>query len=123
VKAVLCLITRDEFHRYGVDDLLERYAGAGLDVMHLPIVDGSVPTSLELANAVRWIDAHRTGGRTVLVHCVGGLGRAGTVAASWLKSRGLDADAAIAAVRGARSSRAIETRIQEEAVERFSLLP
>jgi protein-tyrosine phosphatase/nicotinamidase-related amidase len=123
VKAVLCLLTRDEFHRYGVDDLLERYAAAGLDVLHLPVVDGAVPSSAELTEAVRWIDAHRTDGRHVLLHCVGGLGRAGTVAAAWLKARGLDADAAIAIVRAARSARAIETRVQEEAVERFSLPP
>ena len=85
------------------------------------LVPGAAPGTAELADAVRWIDAHCIDGGNVLVHCVGGLGRAGTVSASWLKARGLDAAAAIATVRSARSARAIETKIQEEMIERFTL--
>jgi ADP-ribosylglycohydrolase len=70
----------------------------------LPMVRKSVPmrdmsadeTSLELALAE--IDAFLAAGRTVYVHCLGGMGRTGMVAASFLATRGLAASSAAAAV-------------------------
>ena len=54
------------------------------------------------------------------MHCVGGLGRSGMVAACYLKrAAGLDGRAAIEAVRDARSNRAIETVEQEGFVEGY----
>ncbi|HVA32773.1 MAG TPA: protein-tyrosine phosphatase family protein, partial [Candidatus Baltobacteraceae bacterium] len=50
-------------------------------------------------------------GERVLVHCRGGLGRAGTVAARLLVELGMDPAEAIAAVRRARPN-AIETAAQ-----------
>jgi protein-tyrosine phosphatase len=75
---------------------------------------------VELKTTLRWIDARVRGGGSVLVHCVGGLGRAGTVAACWLRSRGHGADDAIATVRRARSPRAIETAVQERMIRDFA---
>lgn len=120
ISGVVCLLARDEFARYGVDDLLARYEQAGLEVKHVPTVDGWVPADGELVDAVRWIEARRSAGKRVLVHCVGGLGRAGTVAALWLASRGFEGQAAIDLVREVRSSRAIETRIQEQTIRRLA---
>ena len=54
------------------------------------------------------------GGRIVL-HCRGGLGRTGTIAARLLVEFGIDTRAAIAAVRRVRPG-AIQTREQEEYV-------
>jgi protein-tyrosine phosphatase/nicotinamidase-related amidase len=119
ITSVVCLLAKDEFARYGVDDLLEHYHRAGLEVHHVPTVDGWVPSDDELRTAVSWVESHRKSGKRVLIHCVGGLGRAGTVAACWLRSHGFEAAAAIAAVRQARSPRAIETLIQERAIGRF----
>ena len=56
----------------------------------------------------------------MLVHCVGGLGRSGMVAASWLRSRGASADEALASVREARGPRAVETAIQEDFVRAYA---
>ena len=55
----------------------------------------------------------------VLLHCVGGLGRSGLVAASYLKYKGLKSDEAIAAVRKTRGPRAVESKIQEEFVSKI----
>ena len=120
VAAVLCLLARDEFERYGVDGLLDAYRARGFDVLHLPTLDRTPPSEADLATALAWIDTHTRAGRRVLVHCVGGLGRAGTIAACWLRRQGLDTAAAIAEVRRVRSPRAIETREQEEAIAAFA---
>lgn len=60
------------------------------------------------------VDALMQGGK-VLVHCRGGLGRAGTVAACLLVESGVAPSEAIRKVRTARSG-AIETREQQRYV-------
>merc|ERR1719230_1379068 len=57
----------------------------------------------------------------ILLHCRGGMGRAGTLAAGMLLHAGAVAtpDAAIAHVRRQRSAKAIESRKQEDCVKYF----
>ena len=56
----------------------------------------------------------------VLVHCVGGLGRTGTIVAAYLKKyHKLSSQGAIEMVRKSRSPRAIETKVQEDMVRNF----
>lgn len=119
VGAVVCLLAQDEFQRYGVDGLLDEYRRAGIDVLHCPTLDGWVPNADELRRTVEWMEARRAAGARVLVHCVGGLGRAGTIAACWLRQTGLEAQAAIDLVRRVRSKRAIETAEQESTIHRY----
>jgi ADP-ribosyl-[dinitrogen reductase] hydrolase len=57
-----------------------------------------------------------------ITHCRGGLGRAGLVAALLLIETGLEAEAAIRAVRAARPG-AIETAAQERYVRAYSPSP
>jgi ADP-ribosyl-[dinitrogen reductase] hydrolase len=54
----------------------------------------------------------------VVIHCRGGLGRAGTLAACVLRSEGVPARAAIARVRSARPG-SIENAAQEAFVAAF----
>lgn len=119
VDAVVCLLAVDEFQKYGLDDLFDRYHAVQLDVYQLPILDGRVPSRDELNALVAWLEQTLASGKRVLMHCAGGLGRAGTVAACFLRQRGLSAEQAIATVRQARSLRAIETAVQEEAIRAF----
>lgn len=115
VKAVLCLITENEFSQYGVPDLKTAYASAGFDAQYLPIADQTTPALEPMQNTLQWLDEHLQQGQKVLVHCAGGLGRSGLMAAAYLiVKRGLNANAAIDMVREVRGVRAIETRRQEE---------
>ena len=66
-----------------------------------------------------WMEGQLRESKRVLIHCVGGLGRAGTVAACLVKSRGIDGQQAIDLVREVRSRRAIETAEQERFVRNY----
>jgi ADP-ribosyl-[dinitrogen reductase] hydrolase len=85
-----------------------------MDWFHLPIPDVSVPdAAFEQQWAVISPDLmHRLrAGFDVLVHCKGGLGRAGTIAARLMIGMGVPAEQAVKAVRAVRPG-AIETGAQ-----------
>ena len=69
--------------------------------------------------AVEWMMTALGNDGRVVIHCVGGLGRSGMIAACLLKRMGLTTEEAIARVRSHRSPRAIETAVQEEFIAAF----
>jgi ADP-ribosyl-[dinitrogen reductase] hydrolase len=82
---------------------------------HLPIVDVSLPEKdfeRSWESAGEELRALLKRGADVVVHCRGGLGRAGTIAARLLVELGMDPKKAIATVRSARPG-AVETSDQE----------
>lgn len=92
----------------------------GIEWYHLPIRDFGVPgddfeTSWTYAG-VRLRD-HVRKGRNVFVHCKGGLGRSGMIAARLLVELGLDPDEVIRSIRAERPG-AIETTEQAGHVRR-----
>ncbi len=119
VTDVLCLVPEPELAHYGVPDLLARYAAQGLRVRHLPMLDQKAASAEGVGDTVRWLRERLAQGAHVVVHCAGGLGRSGLVAACLLRSTGLSAAEAIAEVRRARSPRAIENAVQEAFIESF----
>jgi ADP-ribosyl-[dinitrogen reductase] hydrolase len=109
------LIEENEMVMLKVTALPEMAARHGVRWLHLPIRDICPPDHrFEAEWAVAGPELRRIlrRGGSVLVHCRGGLGRAGTVAARLLVEMGLEPAAAIAAVRQARPG-AIETPEQE----------
>ncbi|MBI2992714.1 MAG: cyclin-dependent kinase inhibitor 3 family protein [Gammaproteobacteria bacterium] len=118
--ALVTLMEFDELGSYGIGNLPELAVRAGLRHMHLPIPDMDVPDAgFEQA----WIDAGaelrdvlRSGGRIVL-HCLAGLGRTGTIASRLLVELGMEPESAICAVRAARPG-TIQTIAQERYVRR-----
>lgn len=117
ITRIVCLITPAEFSEYGVTGLKEGYQRHGFQVRYFPILDQRAPIARETLELLAWVDRAFQAGESVLIHCVGGLGRSGLVAAAYLKiHHGFPADDAIARVREDRSARAIETREQESFV-------
>lgn len=114
---LISLIEPWEFEELQITALPERAASYGLRWYGLPIVDGAAPGSKFLC---RWkeLEAHLCNelldGRSVVVHCKGGLGRAGTVACMLLlcTKTSLSSEEAIKSVRKVRPG-AIETSEQE----------
>ena len=116
--AVVTLVEPGELRLLRVDQLGEEVIRRKMTWFHLPIADVSIP---DAAFERRWETTGETlrtllrGGRKVLVHCRGGLGRAGTIAARLLTELGTDPTAAIRQVRAVRPG-AIETDAQERYV-------
>ncbi|MGH1348469.1 MAG: protein-tyrosine phosphatase family protein [Nannocystales bacterium] len=54
-----------------------------------PVLDGGIPSRAGMQLVLDTIDASCGRGRPVYVHCMGGLGRAGTVVACWWIRHGL----------------------------------
>jgi ADP-ribosyl-[dinitrogen reductase] hydrolase len=116
--AVVNLIEDHEMAALSVEDTA-RYLPAGVIYLRLPIPDFGIPNAAWEVNwkAVRPVLLNLLhGSQNVLVHCKGGLGRAGTIGARLLVEMGMSPDAAILAVREARSG-AIETAEQESYVK------
>jgi Predicted protein-tyrosine phosphatase len=117
-KHLLTLIEPWEFEELKIEALPKRALAHGLLWHGLPIVDGHAPDQRLLTpwktlgpSLVQRLHA----GERVVVHCKGGLGRAGTVAAMLLLDSGAAASPAeaIARVRHVRPG-AVETREQEQ---------
>ena len=112
--AVVTLIEDHEFQMLGVEGLGKAVTALGMQWHHLPIKDVHAPDSrFDIAwKAVgpALVEILQSGGR-VLVHCRGGLGRAGTVGARLLIDMGEQPQAAINRIRAARVG-AIETQDQ-----------
>jgi ADP-ribosyl-[dinitrogen reductase] hydrolase len=111
-----------EYPMLGVPDLLHRAQSHGLEVRHFPIQDLSVPAPDRAAAfdaLVTELRADLNAGRRVVVHCRGGIGRSGLVAASIVTTFGDAAREAIARVRRAQP-KAVETAEQARYVETFA---
>lgn len=120
ISAVVSLVTEDELEEYGVKDLRNQYKSSSLDTNFLPILDQGVPDKENMNALLEWIHNKVEKGEKVLIHCVGGLGRSGTVAACYLiRYHSKDPVEAIHFVRERRSRRAVESRIQEEFILNF----
>jgi atypical dual specificity phosphatase len=72
---------------------------AGMTYAHIPIVDMTAPSPLQILQALDAIDQAHADGRAVLVHCAAGQGRTGTVLAAWRIRQGVTTDEAIAEIR------------------------
>ena len=119
-KLVLTLVELSELKELKVPQLGHEIHRRGIGWRHLPIADYSIPTK---AFEQQWITEGREiremlrSGGDVLVHCKGGLGRAGMIAARLLVELGMDPEEAIHTVRHARKG-AIETPSQLALVRR-----
>ena len=118
---MISLNTENEFSDYGVPALISSYRDAGLSGINFPILDQHVPSMHALNDILDSMDQTIHRGGKVLLHCVGGLGRSGVVAACYLvKFCRMDAQSAIAQIRQYRSERAIENSMQEKFISDFA---
>lgn len=120
VDTLICLLEDSELTLLRIPDLPERAQAEALNFIRFPIRDATAPDySAELQRLVKLALSEVAEGRRVVVHCRGGLGRAGTFAAYCLVSLGVPATQAIELVRKARHG-AVETPEQVRSILEFA---
>jgi protein-tyrosine phosphatase len=124
-KAVVTLLEKHEMADLKVSDLGDEVLRRKMEWLHLPVRDFGVPSAsfeAEWPAQSERLRAMLKSDENIVVHCKGGLGRAGMIAARLLVDLGVGPGEAMARVRLARPG-AIETRKQEEWVRKGSMSP
>ena len=128
---VVCLLNTYELRAIGVRcDYGSAVCEAGMEFISFPIIEGAASSAggaaMDVAQAARElvdpVVARLGCGQTVVMHCRGGVGRAGMLAACVLLrvSATPRAADAVALVRQRRCRRAVETSRQRDFVSAFS---
>jgi protein-tyrosine phosphatase len=114
---LVSLVEEKELLELQIPNLREAAPLHGIEVLWFPIRDQSVPSSFpEFLEAIQYIVSSVRRGKNVVIHCKGGLGRTGLVAATVLVAlTHLKPEQAITTVRKSRPG-AVETAEQEEYV-------
>jgi len=118
---LVCLLEDHEFDALGIPDYFDQARRRGVWVYRQPIVDGGTPES---PHSVRSLvdrivsDAGRR--ERVVIHCKGGLGRAGTIAGCVLVALGLTAADAVQALRSTRGPQCPENEGQVRFIHRYA---
>ena len=100
----------DELQGYGIGAIvsltetpLDEFAIQELGIVytHIPIIDMTAPNPTQMFDALDAIDLAHGEDRAVVVHCLAGQGRTGTILAAWLIRQGSTTDEAMAEIRAA----------------------
>ena len=121
IHLVISLTPQDEREKLGAADMPARIQSAGIDWMEVPVVNYGTPDQDQMHAFMTMIDqasARLAHGQKVLVHCRGGTGRAGKVAAIILMGGGMSADLAISTLRDHRAG-CVQTQEQEDFVRAY----
>jgi protein-tyrosine phosphatase len=117
VQTLVTLLETEEMARLGVPNLLTEAKKCGLDVIHFPIVDVSVPPIDEAQKVIAELLTRKDQG--IVVHCNGGLGRSGVVVGCLLRALGVSASDARKRLVAARGPQCPETEVQRAFIDAF----
>ncbi|MBK9342280.1 MAG: ADP-ribosylglycohydrolase family protein [Dehalococcoidia bacterium] len=117
---LVCLVEDSELKELQIEGLGSAAHAAGMAFHRLPIPDGFTPrdvgaTSVLVAQIAGWAGS----GEDVVIHCKGGLGRAGTIGGCVLRQSGMDVPATFAALAAARGPNCPETKGQRDFIQAF----
>lgn len=120
MNAVVSLLESAEYELLGITDYAAEAEAQNIEVVTCPVPDRCAPDDTGAFNeTVQLVLSKLLDSQNVVLHCRGGLGRAGTLAACLLVQMGLEADTAIQKVREARPG-AIETGAQVEFIHCYA---
>ena len=120
VDILVCALTAEDFEDAGLTDEPTAAVAAGLEFVHLPIPDWTVPDRDEILPTLRELAARLEAGASIVTHCWAGIGRSSLLAASILVLTGIDADDAWARITEARGHSVPDTEQQREWVRTLS---
>ncbi|KAK1791324.1 hypothetical protein P4O66_013338 [Electrophorus voltai] len=121
VEDVFVFCTRAELVKYRVPCLLECYTQRGLRVHHLPFPDGGTPELPQCCRILEELQQSLQNHHRTVIHCYGGLGRSGLIAACLLLhlSISMTPSKAIDIIRDVRGGGAIQTVKQYNFLHEF----
>ena len=121
VDVVVSLLTHEETRELGLSDEGELCRRHSITFISFSIEDLSVPTSRSDAlKLIRRLNLLLAEGHSLLIHCRGGIGRSGLIAASLLVSSGIKPEAALRQASDARGFSVPETAQQIKWVKDFA---
>ncbi|MEO8538746.1 MAG: ADP-ribosylglycohydrolase family protein [bacterium] len=121
---LVSLLEPDEFDLLQIANLTPIADELGLSVRRFPIPDGTAPRDVAavkqvVAEIIHWAQV----GESVVIHCRGGLGRAGTIGGCVLRMAGHDPQVVFAELNAARGPNCPETSAQRAFVQAFPAAP
>lgn len=120
ITNVVTLVSEEELVKYKVPTLISRYESLDINVLHSPIADYGLPEIEQMKSILNWVQKKVKAKENILIHCVGGLGRSGTVMAIYAKTYlGKTGQEAIDFVRSIRGNEAVETQEQQDFVKNW----
>lgn len=121
VGTLVCMLMDDELGDLGLRREAAVCGAHGIEFLHWPILDHSVPKpDAESARNLEAIAGRLRAGRNVVCHCYMALGRSVLAAASVMALAGTPPDRAFEAIGRARGIPVPDTREQREWVEQFA---
>ena len=121
VDSVLSLLTADEVSDLDLGAEPQAADLAGLKFRSLPIPDRQVPSSpSQVAPLLDGLHRELSNGANVVIHCRGGVGRSGLMAACLLVLSGKTPETAVEIVSRARGIPVPETREQRHWIDLFA---
>eukprot|EP00754_Rhynchopus_humris_P019915 Rhum_TRINITY_DN14668_c8_g1::Rhum_TRINITY_DN14668_c8_g1_i1::g.109303::m.109303 len=126
VTRIICLLNPSELRTLGVQpvDYAHYAKQLGIDLVQFPMIEMSAPKDPASFDEeiIQPACRHIAETGSILVHCRGGVGRAGLLACCVILRLGevRSADEAIAVVRSRRDPRAVESQIQVNFVKKYS---
>jgi ADP-ribosyl-[dinitrogen reductase] hydrolase len=121
MQVQVCLLEDHELEQLRIPNLVAEAKRRGVRVLRLPIRDVGVPHDVEAVRALveQLVDA-TSRAQNVVIHCAGGLGRAGTLGGCVLRRLGTPVDEVFALLQKARGPNCPETEAQRAFVRGFA---
>jgi protein-tyrosine phosphatase len=122
VTALVTLLSDEELQQCGLANFTDAVKNAGFDWFQMPVPDDDVPGQpfeTVWQHSEPRIQRHLASGSSVAVHCKGGSGRTGLIAARLMLAQGVSADEAIARIRELRP-KAFSLAAQQDYIAQFA---
>ncbi|XP_071547595.1 cyclin-dependent kinase inhibitor 3-like isoform X2 [Panulirus ornatus] len=124
ISDIVILVTKGELRKYRVPNLMNEYEMRGLCLHHYPYPDGTAPSIEDVMAIIDTVRQTIEENRKILIHCMGGLGRACVIGSCLLQyfENSLTPDQTIFLLRDLRGACAIQTVKQYNFIQDFRSL-